>query len=161
MYAKIEAIQDVPVAIFHQKLNHSPKKVWAYLTENNKIKQWFPELEVKALNKGGAILFDFHDGNYEEMEILDVKTEEILEFVWPPKNTVRFELADEQGICGLIFKQFLHEITEHTAKDLAGWHVCLNVIETLLNEQEIRDRKENWEKVYPKYVEIVKPYLNI
>lgn len=159
MIATIKKLNDVPVAVFEREMKHSPKEVWDYLTENDKLKQWFSELEVKSLEKGGHILFDFQDGNYEKMEILDVKMEEVLEFVWPPKNTVRFELNDKDGHCQLIFKQFLYEITEHTAKDLAGWHVCLQVIETLLNGEEVKDRKASWERVYPKYVEVVKPYL--
>jgi len=44
--------------------------VWAWLTENEKLKQWFLELRIGSLQEGGKILFDMSNGTFEEMEIL-------------------------------------------------------------------------------------------
>lgn len=42
-------------------------------------------------------------------------------------------------------------MTEHTARDVAGWHVCLDVIEKVLKDEPVQNRKEEWDKVYPEY----------
>jgi uncharacterized protein YndB with AHSA1/START domain len=42
--------------------------VWAWLTENEKLKQWFLELRIDSLQEGGKILFDMSNGTFEEME---------------------------------------------------------------------------------------------
>lgn len=46
-------------------------------------------------------------------------------------------------------------ITNHTPKDLAGWHVCLDVIHALLDGRSIASREDEWKKWYEKYVEAV------
>ena len=42
-------------------------------------------------------------------------------------------------------------ITEHTPKDLAGWHVCLNVIQALLEGKSVDFREEEWKYWYEEY----------
>lgn len=45
---------------------------------------------------------------------------------------------------------------KHIPKDLAGWHVCLDVIEALLDGKSIKDRVAIWKAYYPKYQQTVK-----
>lgn len=158
MIAKIVKEADVVVAVYERKLHHSVDDVWAYLTENNKLQQWFPELEIQDLKVDGEIWFDLQNGDFEKMTILQVVPKKILAFTWD-KNTVRFELAATDYGCQLFFKEYLYEISDHTPKDLAGWHVCLDVIEALLQGQTIENRKAHWEKWYPKYQEALQQYI--
>lgn len=155
MIAKIGILDQVKTAVYVRRLNHSAAEVWAYLTENEKLKQWFAELEIQSLESGGVIHFQFGDGNYERIEILDVETNKRFAFKWPPKNTVQFELREIEGGCELMFREFLYEIDDHTAKDLTGWHVCLDMIEALLKGKSMGNRREHWEKLYPAYQEIL------
>ncbi|MDY0406774.1 SRPBCC family protein [Virgibacillus sp. 179-BFC.A HS] len=154
MIAKLEKEKNVLTAIYKRFLRHSPADVWAYLTDNNKLQQWFPELEIQALKNGGEIRFDFGDGNFERMEITEMIPQKVLAFTWD-KNLVRFELATDNSGCMLVFKEYLHEITEHTAKDLAGWHVCLDVIEALLDGRSVGDRTAIWQTCYPTYQQLL------
>src|SRR5690606_33596916 len=106
-------------------------KVWAMLVVNEQLVQWFPELRIEELREGGRILFDMQDGTFEEMTILELEPEAVLAFTWA-KDQVRFELsATEEEGCRLVFSEQLYTITEHTARDLAGWHICLDVIALL------------------------------
>ncbi|MFD1851786.1 SRPBCC family protein [Oceanobacillus bengalensis] len=155
MIATIEKGNNVVTATYTRNLNHATPEVWSFLTENKKLKQWFSELEIQSLEKRGKIFFDLQDGNYEEMEILDVVENEVFAFTWPPTDSVRFELKSTGSGCELVFKEFIHNVTEHTPKDLAGWHICLDVIERLLNGKSTRNRKAEWEACYPKYQELV------
>lgn len=43
---------------------------------------------------------------------------------------------------------------KRTPRDLAGWHVCLDVIQALLDGTKIDSRKQEWEKWYPRYVKV-------
>lgn len=156
MIATIEEVQDVKAAVYTRSLHHSPETVWTYLTENNKLQQWFSELEIDSLKPSGQITFDFGNGTYERMDIFEVETNKLFSFSWPPKNSVSFELKKTDQGCDLIFKEVLHEVNRHTAKDLTGWHVCLHVIEALLDGKTVEDRKAEWEQQYPAYQELLK-----
>lgn len=148
---RAEIIQDAHgyTATFVRMLSHQPQRVWAMLTDNEKLRQWFTELSIESLAEGGNIQFDLGNGSFENMAILKFEEGRVLAFEWA-EDQVHFEVLAEDGETKLILIETIHQITPHTAKDLAGWHVCLDVIEALLDEKEIM-REEEWEKEYPEY----------
>jgi len=141
------------IAQFERHYKHSIEEVWAYLTENEKLNRWFPELEVEELRQGGLIKFNMPDGTQLDMTILDMKFLSVLEYTWG-EDRVSFELAAEPGGCLLYLKETIQAVTPHTPKDLAGWHVCLDVIAALLNGT-VMDRKREWERMYEQYIQAV------
>src|SRR5690625_1060056 len=143
MIAILNQVENGYTATFERHLLHSVNQVWAMLTENEKLKEWFSELSVDDLREGGVIKFDMQDGTFEEMEILELKMNAILEFTWD-KDIVRFELYPESKGCRLVFIEKISTITDHTPRDLAGWHVCLDVIQALLDDNTIESRKADW-----------------
>lgn len=155
MIAILDQVENGYTATFKRHLLHSVDQVWAMLTENEKLKEWFSELSVDDLREGGVIKFDMQNGTFEEMKILELELKSILEFTWD-KDVIRFELYPEEDGCLLVLTEKITTLTDHTPKDLAGWHVCLDVIQALLDEKTIEQRKTEWEKWYPKYVEAVK-----
>lgn len=154
MLAHIEKSGNGYIAKFERNMKHSAEKVWAMLTDNEKLSQWFSELHVEELRAGGLIMFDLGDGTYEKIKILEVKPQSVLEYTWG-EDIVRFELFAEQDSCRLIFIEKINLITNHTPKDLAGWHVCLNVIEHLLDGTEAGLREDAWSEWYKKYVQVI------
>ncbi|MDM5331045.1 SRPBCC family protein [Neobacillus sp. CF12] len=150
MIARIEIVNNNYLAIYERNLSHPVEEVWSYLTDNEKLPKWFSELRVDELREGGVIKFDMGDGTFDELTILDLKLNSILEFSWWA-DAVRFELSPESGGSSLRLIEKIHTITEHTPRDLAGWHVCLDVIEALLDDRSI-ERKEEWKYWYEKYV---------
>ncbi|UJL47002.1 SRPBCC family protein [Virgibacillus sp. NKC19-16] len=155
MIATIDKLGEVPTAVYERQINYPVDDVWSYLTENEKLQLWFPELEIGELEIGGKIHFDLQDGTYETMDILEVDHGRVFAFTWD-KNSVRFELTANSFGCRLVFKEYLNEVTGHTAKDLAGWHICLDVIEALLDGTTIRNRRGRWNKWYSRYQELIK-----
>ncbi|MFJ8064356.1 SRPBCC family protein [Psychrobacillus sp. NPDC096426] len=153
MIATIQKEKDIYAARYERKLHHSVEEVWAMLTENDKLQQWFIELQVVDLRQGGLIKFDMQDGTFIDMQILDYEPLKTLAFEWD-KDIARFELSSVSDGCQLTFIETMTSITEHTARDLAGWHVCLDVIEALLDDRSIA-RKEEWEVWYVKYKELL------
>ncbi|MBY7142325.1 SRPBCC family protein [Virgibacillus sp. NKC19-3] len=158
MIATIDKSEDVPVAVWIRQINYPVDEVWSYLTENQKLQLWFPELEIKHLQADGEIHFDLQDGTHETMDILEVDRERVFAFTWD-QNSVRFELTANTFGCRLVFHEYLNEVTDHTPMDLTGWHICLDVIEALLDGTTIRNRRGRWNKWYPKYQELVKEAL--
>ncbi|MEC1523002.1 SRPBCC family protein [Neobacillus niacini] len=158
MIAHIEKVENFYIATFERHLKHSVKEVWSYLTDNEKLPKWFSELRVDELHKGGVIKFDMGDGTFEDLSILDLKINTVLEFSWW-KDTVRFELTEESKGCSLRLIEKINTITDHTPRDLAGWHVCLDVIEALLDGRSI-ERKEEWKVWYEKYIKEIEKVTN-
>lgn len=158
LLALIQKVENGYTAKYERHFKHSVEKVWSYLTDNDKLPQWFSELRVDELLEGGVIKFDMGDGTFEEMRILELKMHSVLEYTWG-EDIVRFELSPEQDGCLLVLIEKIHTITDHTPRDLAGWHVCLDVIASLLNGDAI-ERKEEWKKWYEKYIQVVNQVKN-
>lgn len=155
MLAVIQSSGDGYTARFERHYKHSVEKVWAFLTENGKLQKWFAELRVEELREGGRILFDMGNGTFEEMRIIELRAPSVLEYTWAD-DRVRFELYPEGEGCRLVLIETLNRVTDHTPRDLAGWHVCLDVIGALLDEQPLSDRKQQWERWYAEYAQLTK-----
>ncbi|PLT35953.1 SRPBCC family protein [Bacillus sp. V5-8f] len=158
MLAVIEKAEDVGyIARYDRPLKHSVEKVWAALTQNDKLAKWMSNLQVEDLQKGGTIKFDMQDGSgtFMVMEILDFKENSVLEFEWG-NDRVRFELYPTPDGCLLVLKEFINTLTDHTSKDLAGWHVCLDIFSALLEGHYMEFPKEDWEKWHDQYIASVK-----
>lgn len=153
MLATIEKKGERYVARFERELKHPEHEVWSWLTDNVKLVQWFAELQVGELREGGFMKFDMQDGTFEELEILEFQSNSILAFAWWEDN-VHFEIILELDGCRLILTETIARMTDHTPKDLAGWHVCLDVISERLEGITItsEERKEEWKTWYEKYV---------
>lgn len=136
-------------ARFERRLPFDSEKVWAMLADNEKLNQWFSELEIVDLRKGGSLTFDMGDSSSESLEIVDFEEGKVLAFNWW-EDEVRFEVSPVNQETKLKLIESIRKITPQTAKDLAGWHVCLDVIESLLKDEEI-DRHAEWEKEYTEY----------
>ncbi|MFF2754563.1 SRPBCC family protein [Psychrobacillus sp. NPDC058041] len=158
MIATIQKEDEIYTAHYERHFHHSVEKVWSMLTDNELLQQWFTELQVVDLRKDGLIKFDMQDGTFIDMKILDFEPMQVLAFEWG-KDSVRFELSPVSDGCRLVFIETLSSFTEHTIKDLAGWHVCLEVIETLLDGRTMASREDTWKVWYVKYKELLKTFL--
>lgn len=151
LIASIRQVENGYIAEFERHLKHPVEQVWAILSENEKLEKWFSELQIDDLREGGAVKFNMPDGTFEELKITELRMNTILEYMWG-EDRVRFELYPEHDGCLLILKEKMNKITDHTSKDLAGWHVCLDVIIALMDGKAIQFREEEWKKWYEKYV---------
>ncbi|MEK5039358.1 SRPBCC family protein [Sporosarcina sp. FSL K6-3457] len=156
MIATIEQHEQGYVAYSERHIKHSVQEVWAMLTDNAKLEKWFQELRVGELREGGFMQFDMSEGQFEKLEILAYAVHSVLEFDWFG-DIVRFELQPEQEGCLLIFIESFSVITDQTIKDLAGWHVCLNVIELLLDNKPIHSRVDDWQEWHKQYEQAMQP----
>lgn len=149
MRAEITRQTEGYLAEFERNLTHSPINVWNMLNDNSRLKQWFEELQIGKSGKGGHLLFDMGDGAVEELRITDYEEGRILAFEWW-EDHVRFEVEDKNGGSLLRLVETIQRITPQTAKDLAGWHVCLDAIESILDGEKL-DRDAEWKQWYEEY----------
>ncbi|WP_051998401.1 hypothetical protein [Listeria grandensis] len=61
--------EDTGVMTFELELNSELSKVWELIATTKGFAQWFPELSIGESGVDGLILFDFGNGEYEEMTI--------------------------------------------------------------------------------------------
>jgi len=135
----------------------STGKLWNALVNNENFKFWMDHLEITDLCKGGNINFHYNDGSgkVEKLMITDYVDGKVLQFDWG-MDTVRFEISAHSSTGSqLLLTEFLKEITDHTPKDLAGWHVCLLRFQDFMKSENHVKSEEEWEKWYCEYKVLV------
>lgn len=126
MLAVIDKQGNEYVVQFERYFSYSIEEVWSVLTENSKLKKWMSNLQIESLKTGGIIKFDMMDGSFINIDILECQVNSVLEFTWD-KDRVRFEIHKEESGTLLLLKEYIHVLTDHTPKDIAGWHICLDL----------------------------------
>ncbi|MBM7691457.1 uncharacterized protein YndB with AHSA1/START domain [Peribacillus deserti] len=156
MLAVIEKFEDEYVARFERHFSQTADHVWAAITTNESLEKWMPNLEMKDLRKGGVILFNMNDGTGSSfiLKITNCQSNSLLEFEWGD-TLVRFELFPAPEGCLLVLKEFIPILVDHTSKDLAGWHVCLERLNAVLNGSYLDFQKVEWELWHQKYRDAV------
>ncbi|QCR32769.1 SRPBCC domain-containing protein [Lysinibacillus sp. SGAir0095] len=152
MLAKIYKSEAGYIAEYDRYFDVPTEKVWPLLISNEKFKLWMEHLEITDLRKGGNINFHYNDGsgNLEKIKITDYVDDKALQFEWG-EDTVRFEIIPENSGTLLVMKQFLTNLTDHTPKDLAGWHVCLLRFNDVVTGESTFLPEDEWEKWYVEY----------
>ncbi|WP_286923428.1 MULTISPECIES: SRPBCC family protein [Lysinibacillus] len=157
MLATIQKQQNHYIVKFSRLFPHPTETIWAALTENDKLQKWMSNLEIIHLQKNGKIHFNMNDGTatFLEIQITDYVEKEVLEFNWG-NDTVRFELSPTDNGSVLLLAESIGELTAHTPKDLAGWHICLDLLSDLLNGTIHEEfPMEEWEKQFTEYKKLV------
>lgn len=150
MRAEITQLHEGYKAVFERQLEHGAAEVWSMLADNTRLQEWFDELRMGQSGTGGKMIFDMGNGESEELAITDFDEGHILAFEWWD-DQVRFEVEPgKSGNSKLRLIETIQRITPQTAKDLAGWHVCLDVIEAILNGENI-DRDHEWQQWHEEY----------
>ncbi|RAN90241.1 activator of Hsp90 ATPase 1 family protein [Bacillus sp. SRB_28] len=150
MLAEIEKQTDGYIVKFERQFSYTIEEVWSVLTENSKLKKWMSNLQIENLKTGGIIKFDMMDGSFLNIDILECQLNSVLEFTWD-KDRVRFEIHKEENGSLLLLKEYIHELTDHTPKDIAGWHICLDLFSSVLEEEEKEFSKNEWQQWFEKY----------
>lgn len=126
--------------VFVRDLRHSPKKVWAALTEPEQLAQWAPYTADRDLGSAGAATLSMLDGGSAgegrapapmPTEVLRAEPPTLLEYGWGG-DVLRWELAATDAGTRLTLR---HTVTDRDAVPMmaAGWHICLAVADRLLD----------------------------
>ncbi|HDR4425756.1 activator of Hsp90 ATPase 1 family protein [Bacillus thuringiensis serovar pingluonsis] len=150
MLAVIDKQNNEYVVQFDRHFSYSIEEVWSVLTENSKLKKWMSNLQIESLKTDGVIKFDMMDGSFINIDIIECQQNSVLEFTWD-KDRVRFEIHKEEDGSLLLLKEYIHVLTDHTPKDIAGWHICLDLFSAVLKGEEKEFSKDKWQQWFEIY----------
>lgn len=164
MHATLDTSKHRPRLRFTRQLRHAPETVWRALTEADDLAAWFPAAIEGGWRPGAPLTFTFLDPEeaaehleIDEAPVLhgEVITHEphsCLEYTWD-EDTLRFDLEPtEDGGTRLTLTVTFAELGT-AARDAAGWHECLDLLENRLAGQPPAFRHgERWAQVHPDYV---------
>jgi uncharacterized protein YndB with AHSA1/START domain len=139
---------------FTRRLKHPPAKVWRALTEPEHLSAWFPTAIEGERAAGARLRFVFPNDEAPptDGEMVAYEPPSLLEFRWG-EELLRFELRPDGDGSVLTFVNTFDELGK-AARDAAGWHTCLDLLERELDgERPPWAPGERWKEVHPSYVE--------
>jgi uncharacterized protein YndB with AHSA1/START domain len=136
---------------YERELGHPPDRVWAALTDPEQLKGWFPTGVAGGWTIGAQLEFTFSQGSFPAMHgtVLQAREPHILEYTWGP-DTLLFELTAGGTGTHLELVVGLEELGK-AARDGAGWHEALDLLETCLDGDERWPLGERWGELAPVY----------
>jgi uncharacterized protein YndB with AHSA1/START domain len=136
---------------FERKLAYPIERVWRAVTEARELAAWFPDTIEGEFAPGAKVRFP----KFEEMglpaigRVTEFDPPRLLAFTWGP-SSLRIELEPDGDGCRLTFTDMLPR--EETAKNAAGWEVCLANLEArLAGESPAEPPEDHWSKLHEDY----------
>lgn len=154
-YGSLSAENGAYVLRFERRLPHPIDKVWHALTDPAALRHWFPQDVEWDLHLGAKVQFSFRPGEgYDSIppfhgEVLEYDPPRVLAFSWGP-DSLRWELRPDADGCLMIFTDTLGERGK-AARDGAGWHVCLDTLESWLDGTQ-PPPADHWQRAHLGYV---------
>ena len=155
MHGIYETVDGRPALRFERRLAHPIDVVWRAVTEPSELAHWFPARVEIDHRPGGAISFVFADDEAppSDGEVIEFEPPRRFAFTWGDAE-LRFELEPDASGCRLVFV-YLFDEREAAARDSAGWHVCLDLLERWLAgespEAPDSEATEEWRTHYEEY----------
>jgi len=147
----IEAEGDRVGVRFERRLAHPPERVWRAITEPDDLAAWFPDTIEGEFGPDAEVRFP----KFVEMglpatgKVTEYDPPRLLAYTWGP-STLRFELEPDGDGCLLVFTDTLPR--EESAKNAAGWEVCLGDLERMLAGEEAAGREpDEWSELHEHY----------
>jgi len=145
-----------PAVRFHRRLAHPIERVWRAVSEPDELGRWFPAAVHGDLRAGADLQFEMAAGPTLAGRVLALEPPRLLEFSWGD-DRIRIELLRlEDGLTHLSFTHVLSEDESALARTAAGWHVCLDGLEQILDGTLDRvqlGRTGAWDAAYEAYRE--------
>ena len=127
--------------VFVRQLRHSPAKVWAALTDPMQLAQWAPFTTDRDLGHVGAATLTMSDGEDPANDITlaanvtRCEPPSLLEYTWGD-DVLSWHLEANDGGTRLTLEHTTDDPTM-VPKVAAGWHLCFDVAERLLDGHPI------------------------
>lgn len=143
-----------------RNLHHSPERVWAALTEPARLGEWAPYLADRDLGSTGEATLTMIDRDTRQPITATVTRADaptVLEYSLG-KDLLRWELAPVEGGTRLTLRHTV-EGEDWLPKVAAGWHLCLDVAEHLLDGTPVGPirgedaRAHGWEELHDAYAD--------
>jgi len=135
--------------VFVRDLRHPPAKVWSALTDPAQLSEWAPFIADRDLGTIGDATLTMIDGETTvdmPASVRRVEPPHLLEYSWGT-DVLRWELTATGNGTRLTLSHTLDD-RDWLPKVAAGWHLCLDVAERLLDGTPIGPIRGNDAKNY-------------
>jgi uncharacterized protein YndB with AHSA1/START domain len=156
MYGTFETIDDRPALIFERRLANPVERVWRAVTDPAELAHWFPTRVSGHVAPGGTLIFAFpNDDDLPtlEGEVVELDPPRRFAFTWGD-DVLRIELDAVGDGCLLRFTCIFDD-PERAARDAAGWHVCLELLDEHLTGAQTQSPSSgatpDWSRLYEEY----------
>jgi uncharacterized protein YndB with AHSA1/START domain len=145
--ATLQDAEGRSVLRFERALAHPPERVWQALTDPAEQGSWHPTPCELEPHEGGRVAYD---GEMPDGEVVEYEPPRLLAHTWGG-DVLRWELIARGDATMLVLT---HTFDDHfkAARDAAGWHVCLDALDALLDQDRERPRSE-WQELNSAYQE--------
>ena len=119
---------DLLQVVFHRHYHAPIEKVWAALTQPERLADWFAKAKVD-LRVGGTLRLDWSEENHADMKISACEPPRRLAWIWTlggRDTLVQFDLKPEAEGCALTLKH--SGVPLSGAGVRAGWHAHLEAL---------------------------------
>ena len=149
--------------VFERESKHSPEKVWTALTEPEQVDKWAPYGPSRNLAELGSVTLKMNDGSTPEeyaAEVKQVIPNQLLEYSWGD-SLLSWELAANDTGTTVTLRHTVGN-PEWITPAAAGWHICLDIAELLLDGYVIGPvigkaaLEYGWEPLVKYYTEALK-----
>lgn len=163
MNATLETMGGRPTLRFERRLTHPVEKVWRAITDPAELTHWFPQDLVGTFGPGEKLRFAFRgeapvlDGKPIPDftgEVLEIDPPRVLAYTWG-EDILRFTLTPDGDGCLLVFTDTMADRGK-SARDGAGWHVCLLALDARLDGTPTPSGNR-WKEFYDAYAESFGP----
>jgi uncharacterized protein YndB with AHSA1/START domain len=145
-----------------RELRHSPEKVWQALTDPAHLREWAPFDADTNLGKVGTTVklttVGAHSPLVSETRVIRADAPRLLEYNWGGGD-IRWELQALGG--GTRLTLWSNIDRRFIAMGAAGWHVCLDVLDHLLNGTPIGRivggdalKFAGWQRLHAEYTKL-------
>jgi uncharacterized protein YndB with AHSA1/START domain len=155
MHGTYSTVDDRPALTFERRLAHPVEHVWRAVTDPAELAHWFPSAVSGEVAPGGRLTFEFPDDHMPplEGEVVELEPPRRFAFTWG-EDVLRIELEAAGDGCVLRFTCLFDE-AERAARDAAGWHVCLELLERHLGGMPTTapgsEPTPGWRELYEEY----------
>ena len=143
--------------VFVRDLRHPPARVWTALTEPEQLRAWAPFVPDRDLAGTGPVTLTMLDADdpADSATVRRAEPPTLLEYTWGD-DLLRWELAPAGAGTRLTLR---HRVSDRDwlAKVAAGWHLCLDVAEQLLDGRPVppirgeEAREHGWDELSEGY----------
>ena len=162
-----------PALRFERRYRHPMERVWRAISDPSEMPKWFPsniegeravgadltfvdDAQRAAAREAGEPTRD--DGPMFRGTVVTWDPPKVFSFTWGGE-LLRFELRPDGGDTVLVFTHLLSHQSV-AARNGSGWHMCLGVLDDLLDAASA-DETADWTEVYDDYVERMGPALGV
>jgi uncharacterized protein YndB with AHSA1/START domain len=134
--ASVEKDGEKWTLVLVRELHHSPARVWEALTDPKQLREWAPFDSDRNLGTvGTATLSTFGAPHVSETRVKRADAQRALEYDWGGGD-IRWEL-EPMGGGGTRLTLWANIDRRYISMGAAGWHICLDVLDHLLDGQPI------------------------